>query len=63
MNKGNNNQMSKNLNISKVTLRYYEKIGLIKPKRRANQYRIYNEQGYLDIMYISVLKYADFSLK
>lgn len=36
------NEISVITNVSKRSLRYYEKMGLIKPKRKKNGYRIYS---------------------
>ncbi|WP_099203487.1 MerR family transcriptional regulator [Miniphocaeibacter massiliensis] len=50
-------------NTTPETLRYYEKIGLILPKRKENNYRVYGEEEYTKIKYIKVLQYANFSLE
>lgn len=50
------------LKISKNTLRYYDRIQLLSPSRNENQYRSYSEKDILDLKYISVLKFAGFSL-
>lgn len=55
--------VSSQLNIPKDTLRYYDKLGLTHPQRGQNRYRSYTDQDLLDLMYIQVLKYADFSLE
>lgn len=56
-------KISKTYGISKDTLRYYDKIGLVSPKRGENRYRYYREEDLLDLQYIEVMKYAGFSLK
>ena len=56
------NQLSKMTKLSKDTLRFYEKEQLITPERQENNYRIYSEEDLLKIKYISVMKYARFSL-
>lgn len=55
-------QVSKDLNISEHTLRYYEKIGLVSPDRSENLYRSYTYKDIKKLKYISVLKYAKFTL-
>jgi DNA-binding transcriptional MerR regulator len=55
-------QASELLLISKDTLRYYDKLKLICPKRCENRYRYYTKQDILDLQYIEVLKYANFTL-
>lgn len=55
-------QVSLKLGVSKDTLRYYEKLGLITPERRESGYRTYSDSDVLDVMYIQVLKYAGFTL-
>lgn len=56
-------QTSKLLKLSKDTLRYYDKIGLIRPSRGENKYRYYTEEDVLTLKYIEVLKYANFTLE
>ncbi len=50
------------LNISKDTLRYYDKIGLITPMREDNNYRYYTEENIVDLKYIKVMKYGVMTL-
>lgn len=45
------------------TLRFYEKIGLIQPKRLDNGYRFYDEECEKAIQLIIVLKQLEFSLE
>ncbi|KAF1296401.1 hypothetical protein BAU15_12660 [Enterococcus sp. JM4C] len=56
-------QVSELLGMSKVTLRYYDKIGLLKVNRAANGYRIYDEQDIHILRNIVVFKQAGFSLE
>ena len=48
--------------ISTDTLRYYEKEGLVSPKRHDNGYRQYSEEDISILKNIIVMKYAHFSL-
>lgn len=54
--------VSKKLNIAIDTLRYYDKIGLLSPKRAENKYRHYSSNDILKLQYIAVMKYGGFSL-
>lgn len=45
------------------TLRYYDKIGLVKANREENNYRYYNDEDILFLKYVQVMKYANFSLE
>ncbi|MDR1094439.1 MAG: MerR family transcriptional regulator [Clostridiales bacterium] len=61
--KGNSVQeVSAALGIPKDTLRYYDKLGLVSPRRGENKYRRYTDRDMLDLQYVEILKYADFSL-
>lgn len=51
------------LRISKDTLRYYDRIGIVSPSREDNQYRSYSKYDLIDLMNIQVMQYADFSLE
>lgn len=51
------------LQISKHTLRYYDKIGIMIPKKHENGYRYYEEQDIILLKYIGVLKFIGCSLK
>ena len=44
--KGNmkTNELEKEIGLSKYTIRYYEKEGLIQPKREENGYRDYDDE-------------------
>ncbi|MGC6770356.1 MerR family transcriptional regulator [Enterococcus sp. LJL51] len=57
------NEIAKLTNLSKDTIRYYEKEKLITPKRSDNNYRIYSKEELFKLKYIAVMKYARFSLK
>ena len=48
--------------LSTDTLRYYEKEGVIAPKRRENGHRCYDENDITALKYIVVMKYAHFTL-
>lgn len=62
MNKYAVRQVSETLSIPKETLRYYDKIGLVSPLCGENHYRYYTDENLHDLMYIQVMKLADFSL-
>jgi MerR family copper efflux transcriptional regulator len=57
------NEIAKRTKLSKDTIRYYEKETLISPKRADNNYRLYSDEELLKLKYISVMKYAQFSIK
>lgn len=57
------NEIARKTGISKVTLRYYDEIDILKPKRRENNYRYYDDDDVLDLQYIEVMKFADFTLR
>ncbi len=44
------------------SLRYYDKLGIVSPKRLENGYRHYDETDYMHLQYVTVMKYANFSL-
>ena len=48
---------------AKDTLRYYDKIGLVKPQRGKNKYRYYTDMDLLLMQYVEVMKSAGLSLK
>jgi DNA-binding transcriptional MerR regulator len=48
--------------LSGDTLRYYEKEGMISPKRHENGYRYYDEHDIMILKNIVVMKYAHFTL-
>jgi len=49
--------------VSPRMLRYYEELGLIRPRRTANHYRDYNQANIEDIQKIKVLNDAGMHLK
>jgi len=55
-------QVSRLLNISRDTLRYYDKIGLVSPLRGENKYRYYTEEEITQLQYLKVMKYGGLSL-
>src|SRR5690625_3300321 len=55
-------EASQILGVSKDTLRYYDRIGIVSPERGDNQYRQYSRNDLIDVMNIQIMKYADFSL-
>jgi MerR family Zn(II)-responsive transcriptional regulator of zntA len=57
-------QVVKKLKINKETIRYYEKIGLLKEtKRDSNGYRIYTAEDIEILQFILMVKEYDFTLK
>lgn len=57
-------QFAKLCNLSKDTILYYDKIGLLKPDVITdNGYRYYNPEKYLDIVMIRMLSEIGISLK
>lgn len=57
-------QVIKKLKINKETIRYYEKIGLLKEtKRDSNGYRIYTDDDIEILQFILTAKEYDFTLK
>ncbi|MFX3634034.1 MAG: MerR family transcriptional regulator [Candidatus Pristimantibacillus sp.] len=55
-------EVSQMLGISKDTLRYYDRIGVVSPPREDNRYRRYSKEDLIDLMNIQIMQYADFSL-
>ena len=55
-------EFSDKYNISTDTIRFYEKTGIIQPKRLENGYRSFDEECERIIQLIIVLKQLDFSL-
>ncbi|WHN65899.1 heavy metal-responsive transcriptional regulator [Cysteiniphilum sp. QT6929] len=55
-------ELSQQLGITTVTLRHYEKIGLLKPKRSVSGYRQYDQSIIDKICFIENAKYIGFSL-
>jgi len=50
------------IGVSTDTLRYWEKEGIIHPKRAENGYRFYDDADMTNLKYLVVLKHARFSL-
>ncbi|MTD38280.1 MerR family transcriptional regulator [Erwinia sp. CPCC 100877] len=55
--------IARRTHLSEDTIRYYEKEKLICPKRGTNNYRMYGKEEFERLKYITVMKYARFSLK
>ncbi|TCZ75077.1 MerR family transcriptional regulator [Paenibacillus albiflavus] len=55
-------EVSQILGISKDTLRYYDRIGIVSPSREENKYRRYSKDDLIDLMNIQIMQYVDFSL-
>lgn len=55
-------EVSQILGMSKDTLRYYDRIGIVSPSREHNRYRKYSRDDLIDLMNIQIMRYADFSL-
>jgi len=55
-------QVSEQLQIPKDTLRYYDKLNLVCPKRGDNNYRYYTAEDVLDLQYVQVLSFTGFTL-
>lgn len=55
-------EVSQILGISKDTLRYYDRIGIVSPSREDNRYRRYSKHDLINLMNIQIMQYADFSL-
>lgn len=56
-------KVSEIIGVSKVTLRYYDKVGILKAKRSKNGYRIYDCSDIFILKNVIVLKQAGFSLE
>ena len=56
-------EVAKELNLSIDTLRYYEKMGLIKEINKVNGKREYSEENFKDLRFILCIKSAGLSLK
>jgi len=55
-------QMAKMSKIPVDTLRYYDKLKIVSPKRGENGYRYYDEKDYFYLQCVSTMKYGSFSL-
>jgi len=53
---------SQKYNVKEDTIRFYEKVGLLQPKRKPNGYRQYDEQCASQLKMIIVLKQLGFTL-
>ncbi|MCB1326793.1 MAG: MerR family transcriptional regulator [Leptospiraceae bacterium] len=57
-------ELSRRTGVSRHTIRYYEKFGLISPRgRRENNYREYEDEDRVAILFIDRVKRLGFSLK
>lgn len=55
-------ELAKKLSLNQDTIRYYEKLDLIKPKRGENGYRIYTQGDYEKIRDILLIKDMGYTL-
>jgi len=46
-------EMSEATGIPSDTLRYYDKLGIVSPKRQDNGYRTYNETDFIYLQYVT----------
>ncbi|WP_314066760.1 MerR family transcriptional regulator [uncultured Vagococcus sp.] len=56
-------EFAKRLKVKVSTIRYYERAGLLRPKRGENDYRLYSSDDLERARYILVMKYAAFSIE
>jgi DNA-binding transcriptional MerR regulator len=56
-------EISEKAGFSRDTLRYWEKLGLLRPVRKSSGYREYGEEDYRRIVLIGLGKEAGFSLQ
>jgi DNA-binding transcriptional MerR regulator len=56
------NEISKLSGLTKRTLRYYDEIGLLKPEKQDNGYRVYKDQHVKDLQMIMLYRELEFSL-
>ena len=56
------NDVEKQLNIPKATIRFYEKEGFIKPQRKENGYREYSPDDLDHLMKIKLMRQLGISL-
>lgn len=56
-------ETARQLNLPESTLRYYDKVQLLTPKREPNGYRIYETIDILMIKYILVMRYGEFQVE
>ena len=58
------NELAKRAELSKDTIRYYIKIGLLKPRRNFdNGYNLFNDKDIIRLRFICKAKYLGFTLK
>jgi len=57
------NEISKLYNIGKDSIRYYEKLGILKPRRDTNGYRLYSLKEMYKLNMIRDLRSLDFSME
>ncbi|WP_127586939.1 MerR family transcriptional regulator [Paenibacillus koleovorans] len=55
-------EVSQLLGMSRDTLRYYDRIGIVSPFREDNRYRRYSKSDLIALMNIQIMQFADFSL-
>ena len=55
-------QAAETLKIPPASLRYYDRLGIVSPMRAENGYRYYSEENLRALRYMSIMKYAHFSL-
>jgi len=55
-------QVAEITGISADALRYYDKEGIVSPKRQVNGYRLYDEDDITSLKNLVILKYARFTL-
>jgi MerR family transcriptional regulator, copper efflux regulator len=56
-------QLAKEIGISSVAIRHYERIGLIKAKRSKAKYRLYSSASFEQLVFIKNAQTVGFSLK
>ena len=56
------NELEKEIGLSKYTIRYYEKEGLIQPKREENGYRDYDDETVQKLKIIKFLRNLQISV-
>ena len=55
-------QMAEKTGFAIDSLRYYDKLGIVSPERKENGYRYYSERDYVLLQFVTVMKYANFTL-
>ena len=56
-------EVSKKLSLTISTRHYYERVGLVTPKRGENNYRCYSEEDCNDLILISIMRKFGFSIQ